>query len=64
MAAEGRKEGNCDFSNVVAFGHNELWLPKGAKVATMLVEILANCMQYCHPAKLLPRIVAQVAHPS
>ena len=23
MAAEGRKEGLCDLSNVVAFGHNE-----------------------------------------
>ena len=42
MAAEGRKEGLCDLSNVVAFGHNELWLPKAAKVATMLVKISAN----------------------
>ena len=53
MAAEGRKEGVCDLSNVVAFGHNELWLPKGAKVATMLVEILANCNTVILPSSFL-----------
>ena len=36
MAAGGRKEGLCDLSNVVAFGHNEQWRPKAAKVATKL----------------------------
>ena len=37
MAAEGRKEGLYDLSNVVAFGHNKQWLPKGAaKVSTKL----------------------------
>ena len=37
MAAEGRKECLCDLSNVVAFGHNKQWLPKGAaKVSTKL----------------------------
>ena len=39
MAAEGRKEGLCDLSNVVAFGHNELWRPKAAKVAIKLPKI-------------------------
>ena len=42
MVAEGRKEGLCDLSNAVALGHNELWLPKAVKVATMLVKISAN----------------------
>ena len=37
MAAKDRKEGLYDLSNVVAFGHNEQWLPKGAaKVSTKL----------------------------
>ena len=36
MATGGRKEGLCDLSNVVAFGHNEQWRPKAAKVATKL----------------------------
>ena len=39
MAAEGRKEGLCDFSNVVAFGHNELCRPMGAKVSIKLARI-------------------------
>ena len=39
MAAEGRKEGICDFSNVVAFGHNELCRPMGAKVSIKLARI-------------------------
>ena len=42
MAAEGHKEGLCDLSDVVAFGHNELWLPQAAKVATKLVKISPN----------------------
>ena len=42
MAAEGRKEGLCDLSSVVAFGHNEQWLPKAAKVATKLAKISPN----------------------
>ena len=41
MAAEGRKEGICDFSNVVAFGHNELCRPMGAKVSIKLARISA-----------------------
>ena len=37
MAADGRKESLCDLLDVVAFGHNEQWLPKGAaKVCTKL----------------------------
>ena len=40
MAAEGCQEGLCDLSNVVAFGHNEQWWPKAAKVATKLNYIL------------------------
>ena len=39
MAAEGRKEGLYDLSNVVAFGHNEQWRPKAVKVATKLDKI-------------------------
>ena len=39
MAAKGRKEGLCDLSNVVAFGHNEQWRPKAVKVATKLDKI-------------------------
>ena len=31
MAAEGRREGLFDLSNVVAFGHNELEQPKYIK---------------------------------
>ena len=31
MPAEGHKEGFCNLSNVVAFGHNELWRPKAVK---------------------------------
>ena len=42
MAAEGREYHLCDLSNVVAFGHNELILPKATKVATILVKISAN----------------------
>ena len=33
MVAEGRKEGLCDLSNVVTFGHNELWRSAVAKVS-------------------------------
>ena len=40
MAARCRKEGLCDLSNVVAFGHNEQWRPNSAKVATKLAKIL------------------------
>ena len=29
----------CDLSIVVAFGHNELWRPKAAKVVTKLAKI-------------------------
>ena len=37
MVAKGCKECLCDLSNVVAFGHNKQWLPKGAaKVSTKL----------------------------
>ena len=32
----------CDFSNVVAFGHNELWRPKAAKFITKLAKISPN----------------------
>ena len=39
MMAEGRKEGLCDLSNVVAFGHNEQWRPKAARVATKFAKI-------------------------
>ena len=39
MGAEGRKEGLFDFSNVVAFGHNELCRPMGAKVSIKLARI-------------------------
>ena len=39
MTAEGRNEGLCDLSNVVAFGHNEQWRPMAAKVATKLIRI-------------------------
>ena len=42
MAAEGYKEVLCDLSSVVAFDHNEQWLPKVAKVATKLAKISAN----------------------
>ena len=42
MAAEGRKKGLCDLSNVVAFGHNELWRPKAAKFITKLAKISPN----------------------
>ena len=42
MAAGGRKEGVCDLSNVVAFGHNEQWLTNAAKVVTMLAKISPN----------------------
>ena len=38
MAAEGRKEGLYDLSNVVAFGQYEQWRPKAAKVATKLAK--------------------------
>ena len=31
MAAEGRKEGLCELSNVVGFGHNEQWRPGSRK---------------------------------
>ena len=39
MAAEGRIEGLCDLSKVVASGHNEQWRPKAAKLATNLAKI-------------------------
>ena len=42
MTAEGRNEGLCDLSNVVAFGHNEQWRPKAAKVVTKLDKNLPN----------------------
>ena len=42
MVAEGRKEGLCDLSNVVAFGHNELWRQKAATVTTKLGKISPN----------------------
>ena len=38
MAAEGRKEGLCDLSNVVAFDQYEQWQPKAAKVVTKLAK--------------------------
>ena len=39
MAAKGRKEGLCDFLNVVAFVHNELCRPMAAKVTNKLGRI-------------------------
>ena len=39
MAAKGRKESLCDFSNVVAFVHNELCRPMAAKVTNKLGRI-------------------------
>ena len=42
MAAERREEHLCDLSNIVAFGHNEQWRPKAAKVATNVAKILLN----------------------
>ena len=32
----------CDLSNVVAFGHNELWRPKAAKLFTKLAKKSPN----------------------
>ena len=43
MAAEGREEGLCDLSNVVAFGHNEQWRPKAAKLIKMAeISLVGN----------------------
>ena len=42
MVAEGHKECLCDLSNIVAFGHSELWWPKATKVATKLARMSPN----------------------
>ena len=46
MAAEGRKVGLYDLSNVVAFGHNEQWRPKAVKMATTKLDKIPLSVYY------------------
>ena len=39
MASSGREYPLSDISDVVAFGHNELWQSEAAKLATKLPQI-------------------------
>ena len=58
MAVEGRKKGLFDFSNIVAFGHSELWWPQAVKRTTKLAKISpnGNTEWWCHISQGDPKL--------